>query len=198
VMARELYALLTPSAFQLPNNPGNAAVYACPTLAGQPVNTTPLTQMEQATINTCFAREKHYFMSMRTIKWACSIALNASVNDAFKVSNDPAIQGWHAGMQVINILDQLSTIYGQSTTAVLETNNTVFLSAYLAADAPEVHFRCIEECAKITLLGRDPYTDWQLVTNAICLLLTTGLYTWPFKEWDLLALRAQTGLPCKP
>ena len=48
VMARELYALLTPNAFYLPNNPGNAAVYACPTLEGQPVDNTPLTHMDGA------------------------------------------------------------------------------------------------------------------------------------------------------
>ncbi len=97
-------------------------------MAGQPVDNMPLMQMEKATINTCFAREKHYFLSMRNIKLACFTALDASVNDAFKVSNDPTIQGWHAGMQVIDILDQLSTIYGQPTPAVLETNNTVFCS----------------------------------------------------------------------
>jgi hypothetical protein len=51
--------------------------------------------MEQATINTCFVHEKHYFMLMRNIKRACFTTLDASVNNAFKVSNDPAIQGWH-------------------------------------------------------------------------------------------------------
>jgi hypothetical protein len=34
--------------------------------------------------------------------------------------------------------------------------------------------------------------DWQLVTNAIHLLLTTGLYTSPFEEWDQLTRSAQT------
>jgi hypothetical protein len=38
VMARELYALLTTVAFCLPVNPGNAAVYVHPVLAGKPVN----------------------------------------------------------------------------------------------------------------------------------------------------------------
>jgi hypothetical protein len=131
-------------------------------------------------------------MSMRNIEWACFTTLNASVNDAFKVSNDPGILGWHTGMQVIDILDQLSMIYGQPTPAILETNNTVFRSPYLAADTPEVLFRCIKECTKTALLGRNPYTDWQLVTNAIRLLLTTGLYTQPFEDWDQLALGAQT------
>jgi hypothetical protein len=190
--ARELYAFLTPNAFWLPNNPGNAAVYPCLTLAGQPVDNTSLMQTERATIDMHFAREKHYFMSMRNIVRACFTALDASVNGAFKVSNNPAIQGWHAGMQVIDILGQLSMIYGQPTPAILETNDTLFCSPNLAANAHEVLFHRIKESAHTTLLGCNPYTGWQLVTNAICLLLTTGLYTRPFKDWDRLALGAQT------
>jgi hypothetical protein len=93
-------------------------------------------------------------------------------------------QGWHAGMPIIDILDQLSTIYGQPTPAILETNDAVFLSPYLATDAPEVLFRQIEECAETALLGRNPCTDWQLITNTIRLLLTTGLYIQPFNKWD--------------
>jgi hypothetical protein len=182
VMARELYALITPNAFCLPNNPSNAVVYACPTVAGQPINNMPLIQMEQATIDTRFAREKYYFLLMRNIERACFTPFDASINDAFKVSNDPVIQRWHAGMRVIDILDQLSTIYCQPTPAVLRTKDTVFRSPYLATDTPEVLFCCIEEYAKMALLCCNPYTDWQLVTNAIRLLLTTELYTPPFKD----------------
>jgi hypothetical protein len=106
VMAQELYALLTPTPFCLPNNPGNTVVYVCPVVAGQPVDTTPLTRMEQAAINMQFTRAKHYFLSMHNIERACFTALDASINDTFKVSNDPTIQGWHASMRVIDILDQ--------------------------------------------------------------------------------------------
>jgi hypothetical protein len=112
VMAQELYTLLTPTPFCLPKDPGDAAVYICPVAAGQPVNTTLLTRTEQATINTRFAHAKHYFLLMCNIERVSFTALDASINDAFKVSNDPTIQSWHASMRVIDILDQLSTIYG--------------------------------------------------------------------------------------
>ncbi len=123
-------------------------------------------------------------MLMQNIGRACFTNLNTSANDAFKVSNNMAIQGWHGGMQVITILDQLSIIYSKPTPSVLETNTTVFRSPYLAANAPEVLFHRIEECTKMALLSRNPYTDRQLVTNAICLLHTTGLYTRLFEEWN--------------
>jgi hypothetical protein len=129
---------------------------------------------------------------MHNIKRVCFTAINASVNDAFKVSNDPTIQGWHAGMHVTDILDHMSMIYCQPMPAVLETNDAVFRSPYLAADAPEVLFCQIEECTEMALLGRNLYTDWQLVTNAIRLLLTTRLYIRPFKEWGCLIAPDQT------
>jgi hypothetical protein len=63
---------------------------------------------------------------MQNIERACFTALDASVNDAFKVSNDPAVQGWHAGMRVIDILDQLSATYRQPTPAALKANDRIF------------------------------------------------------------------------
>ena len=153
MMARELYSLLTNIPFRLPTNPGAAAVYVRATTLGQPVNNAPLSRMEQALIDTLFNRREHYFLLMQNIERACFMALNSSINNAFKVSNDLTVQGWHAGMRVIDILDQLSLIYGQPTPVALEANDHIFRSPTSAADAPEVLFRRIEECAEKALLG---------------------------------------------
>jgi hypothetical protein len=190
VMARELYALLPTSPFRLPTNPGAAVVYVRSQIPGQPVNNAPLSRTEQASIESLFNHHKHYYLSMQNIKRACFTALDASINDAFKVLNDPNVRRWHAGMRVINILDQLSTTYGQPAPAVLEANNHIFRSPTSAANAPEVLFRRIEDCTKKTLLGKNPYMDKQLITNTIRLLLTTGLYVRAFKDCDQL-LEAQ-------
>jgi hypothetical protein len=139
-----------------------------------------------------FAHHKHYFLSTRNIERACFTALDLTIEDAFKVSNNPTNQGWHAGMSVMSILDQLSQLYRQPTPATLELNNNVFRGLYSAGDAPEVLLQCTKECAETALLGNNPYMNRQLITNAICLLLTTGLYTRPFEEWDCLAMPAQT------
>jgi hypothetical protein len=93
-----------------------------------------------------------------------------------KVSKIPTIVGWHAGMETRIILDQLSQTYGQPMPAALELNNVTFQGPYSAANAPEVLFCHIENCAKIAILGSIPYTDRQLINSAIRLLLTTGLY----------------------
>jgi hypothetical protein len=76
--------------------------------------------------------------------------------------------------------------------AVLEINDATFCGQYLAADVPEVLFWHIEDCAQIALLGRNPYTDQQLINNAIHLLLITSLYVMLFEEWDHLLPAIQT------
>jgi hypothetical protein len=141
-----------------------------------PDPSVPLTRTEQATIDMMFARCKNYYMSMVNIQRACFTAIDACINDVFKVSNNPTIQGWHADMSVMSILDQLSSLYGQPTPTALEGKDTRFCSPYSSANPPEILFHQIEECAEIALLGHDPYTNWQLINNVIRLLLTTGLY----------------------
>jgi hypothetical protein len=140
-MARELYALLTPTPFCTPNDPGPSAIYVWALdLTNLVPDPAPLTGTEQATINTMFAHCKHYFLSMRNIERSCFTVLDLTINNAFKVSNDPAIQGWHAWTSMMFILDQLFKLYSWPTLAMLKMNNTVFCGPYMAADAPEVLF----------------------------------------------------------
>ncbi len=68
----------------------------------------------------------------------------------------------------------------------MELNNVAFRSQYSAANAPKVLFCRIKNCAEIAILGKNPYTDCQLIINATRLLLTTGLYQRLFEEWDRL------------
>jgi hypothetical protein len=95
VMARELYALLTPNAFHLLNSLRNAAVCVHPTVAGQHVNNTPLTRTEQATINMHFAHEKHYFLSTRNIEQDASPPL---MQASTTPSKSPTTQQYRDGM----------------------------------------------------------------------------------------------------
>jgi hypothetical protein len=163
-----MYALITAMPFCVPIDPGTVANYT----RANPADLTPLTRMEQASIDTAFALQKHYFLLMQNIKQACFNALDASINNAFKVSNDPA-------KTVRKILDQLSSIYGQPTPPAMELNDVTFHSLYSAANAPKVLFCCIKDCAKIAILDQNPYMDPQLIDNAIRLLLPAGIYQHP-------------------
>jgi hypothetical protein len=152
-MLRAMCALLTVNAFCLPNEPGPAADYR----RADPNVLTLLTCTELASIDTTFAQEKHYFLLLQNIKRACFNALDSSVNNAFKVSDDPTIQGWHMGMTTRVVLDQLSTSYGQPTPSAMELNDATFCSQYSAADAPDVLFRCIKNSTEIAIMGNNPY-----------------------------------------
>ena len=48
-------------------------------------------------------------------------------------------------MEIIDILDQMTTTYGHSTPTALLQNETLFRSTYSPTDAPEVLFRRIED-----------------------------------------------------
>jgi len=101
VMAQNMYALLTATPFRIPTTPGDTPTYLRAVLAGEPADNSPLTRTEQATIDSTFARRKNYFLLMQNIERACFTALDASVNDAFKLSNLAGIRGWHAGMTTV-------------------------------------------------------------------------------------------------
>jgi hypothetical protein len=186
VLAHKLYALLTTSPFCLLTNPGAAAVYVRSQIPGQPVNNALLSRTEQASIESLFNHRKHYYLSMQNIKRTCFTALDASINNSLKVLNNPNVCRWHAGMRVIDILNQLSATYSQPTPAVLEANNHIFRSPTSAAGTPKVLFCRIEDCTKRALLSKNPYTNKQLITNTIRLLLTMGLYVCVFEDWDQL------------
>jgi hypothetical protein len=93
VMAQNMYALLTAMPFRLPISPGDTPRYVRAALIGEQVDTSPLMRTEQATINSTFARCKHYYLSMQNIERACCTALDTSVNDAFKLSNLAGVCG---------------------------------------------------------------------------------------------------------
>lgn len=189
-MSRAMYALLVTggAAFRTPIDPGPAAVYTRP----DPLDLTPLTRTEQATIDAAFARGKHYFQSYTNISRVVYAALRTNINEAFQVSNLAGVTGWPASMEIREMLDQLSSTYGLPTPAALELNDNEFRRPYSAADAPEVLFRRIENCAEVAIIGGNPYTDRQIVMNTIRLLLTTGLYIRMFEEWDRMPMVDQT------
>ena len=167
VVARPLYALIILASFHLPTDPGPVAVYAH-ALPPHPVRDAnvilvidnfPLMRPEIITIDGEFLRHKNYYCLMINIKWACFDAIDACINNAFKVFNDPTIVSWHAGMSIIDFLDGLSTLYGKPTPAALEGNNSKFHSQYVIANPSKLLFQCIADCAEIALLGHNLYMD---------------------------------------
>jgi hypothetical protein len=145
VLSPMVYALLKPTPFVIPANPGPVAVY--------PQYATPATIKQ---IDAVFLRLQKKHQSYKKIRRACFRMLDTNVADKFKVSNIPSLIGWNATMSIINILDQLDGTYGKPDTMTLLQNNTLFQSAFNPTDAPESLFYRIKQCQEIQVLTRDP------------------------------------------
>ena len=137
----------------------------------------------QATIDAQFKRTKNYYDSYLNICRAVFNILDDNIDDAFKVSNDPALVGWNQSMEPQEMFNQITATYGKPTPAALLQNDMLFRSLYSPNNAPEVLFRCIEDCQEVQILGEDPYTAQQLLNNTVVrLLLQCGLYTRDFED----------------
>jgi hypothetical protein len=93
VMARELYSLLTNIPFRLPTNQGAAAIFVRAVVTGQPVSNIPLLRTEQASIDTLFNCQKHYFLSMHNIERAKHLTRASTMHSRYQM-----IQPYKDGM----------------------------------------------------------------------------------------------------
>jgi hypothetical protein len=122
VMSQPMYQMLSTSPFHLPTDPGPQAVYYGLDANGNPryVAVPALDRAMQASIDANFGREQNYWLSYKNIKRACYNVLNETIDDAFKFSPNPNLTGWNPSMEIIEIMEQM-------TTALLQ-NDTIFCS----------------------------------------------------------------------
>ncbi len=108
--------------------------------------------------------------------------LDANVSTQFKVSNNLALMGWNSTMSIIDILNQLQVSYGKPNMITMHTNDTLFCSPMPAGDSPEMLFYRIEQCQEIQRIGNLPYSNEQIIANAIRILLQANIF--PLKEFN--------------
>jgi hypothetical protein len=84
-------------------------------------------------------------------------------------------------MSIIDILDQLDGTYGKPDTMTLLQNDTLFRSACNPTDAPKSLFYRTKQCQEIQVLAQDPYSDTQIINNAVRLLMQASIF--PLKEF---------------
>ncbi len=108
--------------------------------------------------------------------------LDKTVCNQFKVSNTPNLTGWNSTMTICIILEQLEASYGKPDTMTLFRNNTLFQSPFPPTEAPEMLFYRIKQCQEIQTLAQDPYSNMQIINNALRLLMQPGIF--PLKDFD--------------
>ncbi len=67
---------------------------------------------EQATIDAHFKRVKNYWELYQNIRCAVFNCLDDGIDNAFKVSNDPALAGWNPLMEPREMYNQITATYG--------------------------------------------------------------------------------------
>ncbi len=138
---------------------------------------------------------KNYYLSYCNINRTLFHMLDEHINDIFKVSNDPNLQGWNPTMSIQIILAQLETLYGKPTGSTLWDNSRVFKAAFLPNEVPESLFQRLKQCQEVAILGEDPYTQAQLVMNAVHLLLQSQIFPMKkFEDWERSVCKNWTNL----
>jgi hypothetical protein len=171
-MEPNMYALLEAVPFAILINPGDMPIYM--------QFATP-SHMKMA--DAIFLCNKNYYLSYKSINHACFKMLDENIQPQYKVSNVTTMMGWNATMRVRLILEKLEGSYGKPNMMMIRQNDLLFQSSFLPSKAPEMLFYRIEQCQEIQTIAEDPYTPKQIISNAVRLLMVSGIF--PLKEFNM-------------
>ncbi len=85
-------------------------------------------------------------------------------------------------MSIIDILGQLQVSYGKPNMMMLYTNDTLFRSPLTSGNSPKMLFYRIKQCLEIQRVGNLPYSEEQIIANAVRILLKANIF--PLKEFN--------------
>jgi hypothetical protein len=144
-------------------------------------------------IDATFLCNKNYFFSYKNIERVCFRMFNANIGAQYKGSNNPNLTRWNSTMSILDILTQLQDLYGKPTMMTLYQNNVTFWAAMAPTNSPEMLFYRIEQCQKIQCIGKLPYSDDQIIANAVRILIQSNIF--PLKEFNAWEATAQKTCP---
>ena len=97
-----------------------------------------------------------------------------------------SISNRHTGFASLSLLQMLQFLYdtyGDITPSELEDNDDRMRLPYDPTQPMETLYNQIEQAVDIAEAGQQPYTNKQVLTRAYNLILQTGLFTDPCREW---------------
>ena len=117
-------------------------------------------------------------------------APNGKVLPQYKASNTPGLTGWDTTMSIIDIFSQMDATFGNLDAQALLANNSQYWAPLLLTETPGTLFLCLEECQEVQILTLNPYTDKQLIVNAVIVLQKANVFpTKDFNDWEALPLQ---------
>ena len=166
-----IFALINATPFVIPPNPGLYAVYhQFATLAAMKM------------IDSQHKIDKNLYKTYTNIHRAVYKVLQASVLPQYQASATPGLTGWDASMTIIDIFAQLDATFGKPDEKVQLNNDNNFRAPLPPTETPETLFRQFKECQELQVLANNPYTETQLITNAVLALRKANIF--PIKEFD--------------
>jgi len=103
---------------------------------------------EQATIDASFKRGKNYWKSYMIIQRAVFNCLDDGIDDAFKVSNNPALTGWNASMEPREMFDQITAHTGDQHQQEPYSKMICFFEACIPHKMPPKYYSDASKIAK--------------------------------------------------
>ena len=108
----------------------------------------------------------------------------------YQASTTPGLTGWDATMSIIDIFSQLDATFGKPDAQAILANNAQYWARLQLTETPESLFLCLEECQEVQILANNPYTDKQLIVNAVLLLRQSNIFPAKyFNDWDALPVK---------
>ena len=88
-------------------------------------------------------------------------------------------------MSIIDIFAQLDATFGKPDAQAQLLNDSNFHAPLPPMETPETLFRRLEECQEIQILANNPYTEMQLITNAVLVLRKSNIVpVTDFDDWE--------------
>ncbi len=171
VLQPAIFALINSVPFRPPPNPGLIATYHQYALP-------PEIRMADSQ----FKIDKNLYKTYLNIHRAVYKLLMDSVLPQYQASATPGLTGWDQTMTIIDIFAQLDATFGKPDAQAQLLNDSNFRAPLLPTETPETLFLRLEECQEVQILANNPYTDMQLIINAVLVLRKAAIF--PVKEFD--------------
>jgi hypothetical protein len=133
-------------------------------------------------IDAQFKLDKNMYQTYNNIKRALYNLLTKSVGLQFQTSTTAGLSGWDPSMTIHAILAQLNATYGKPDAQTTEANDAMFRMLLQPNQTPESVFHRIEECQEVAIMAENPYTDKQLMSQAVMILRKSNIF--PVKDFD--------------
>ena len=93
-------------------------------------------------------------------------------------------------MSIIDIFAQLDATFGKPDAQAILINDANFCAQLLPMETPETLFLRLEECQEVQILAFNPYTDIQLIVNAVIVLRKANIFpSKDFFDWEARPLQ---------